>query len=70
MGSIKTEADYYNENREKYKVEPFDVEVSWYTGDVTTETVVADDGEYYYFDFSKNQSHYAHHSWCKRLTEI
>ena len=45
----------------------FDVKVEWYTGDITTETVIGDDGDNYYFDFDINRSWYAPHSFCRNV---
>lgn len=51
-----------------YKIDqPFDVRVEWYTGDVTVETVLAESGSCYFFEFIKNKSWYAPKDFCKQI---
>jgi hypothetical protein len=58
----------YKEKCETYKVgNPFDVRVEWYTGDITRETVIADDGRFYYFVFNRNRSWYAPYMFCELI---
>ena len=48
----------------------FEVRVEWYTGDITRETVIADDGSNYYFDFDRNRSWYAPYLFCEKVVNV
>lgn len=58
--------DLYKKLCEDYKVSPFKVRVEWYTGDITRETVIAQDENHYFFDVSDRGSYYAPKSFCQR----